>query len=122
MPSTYMAHDRGTPHRIVRSGVLSARVDPVCVSGRVLDGGGIVRSVGTLLGFWMTTGWHAKQFEPVFAQRVGVGRALLCDSGSSGDLAALGLGAYGWMLGSVCGLEGSWPRIMNTPGSHMEFN
>jgi len=65
-------------------------VTPVPVSGKVFDGDELVRLTTAALEFWLTTGRHAAEFEERFAERFGVSHALLCNSGSSANLLAVG--------------------------------
>lgn len=62
---------------------------PVPVSGKVFDSDEIWNLVDSGLDFWLTTGRFADQFEELFASRMGVKHALLCNSGSSANLLAL---------------------------------
>lgn len=61
----------------------------VPVSGKVFDGDELWNLVDSSLEFWLTTGRYADQFETLFAKRMGVKHALLCNSGSSANLLAL---------------------------------
>lgn len=63
-------------------------VSPVPVSGRVFDATEVVSLVDSALDFWLTTGRFAEEFERRFADVMGVGHALLCNSGSSANLLA----------------------------------
>jgi CDP-6-deoxy-D-xylo-4-hexulose-3-dehydrase len=63
---------------------------PVPVSGKVFDGHELVKLSEAALEFWLTTGHHAAEFEARFAARFGVDHALLCNSGSSANLLAVG--------------------------------
>ena len=62
---------------------------PVPPAGRVFDGEELVHLVDSSLDFWLTTGRFAEQFEREFAAKFGVRHALLVNSGSSANLAAL---------------------------------
>jgi CDP-4-dehydro-6-deoxyglucose reductase, E1 len=59
------------------------------ISGRVFDAADMQSLVDSALDFWLTSGRFAKQFENEFASYCGVGNALLVNSGSSANLAAL---------------------------------
>ncbi|MFZ5816088.1 MAG: lipopolysaccharide biosynthesis protein RfbH [Bacillota bacterium] len=63
--------------------------DPVPVSGKVFDEEELAHLVDASLDFWLTTGRYAAQFEREFAAFMGVRHALLVNSGSSANLAAL---------------------------------
>ena len=77
-------HDVAFPQRDFQPGVT-----PVPVSGKVFDAEELCRLVDSSLEFWLTTGRYADQFEEMFAARMGVKHALLCNSGSSANLLAL---------------------------------
>jgi CDP-6-deoxy-D-xylo-4-hexulose-3-dehydrase len=62
---------------------------PVPVSGRVFDASELVRLVDASLDFWLTQGRYAKELEQELARLIGVGQAILCNSGSSANLLAL---------------------------------
>jgi CDP-6-deoxy-D-xylo-4-hexulose-3-dehydrase len=66
-----------------------AGVSPVPVSGKVFDAAELRLLVDASLDFWLTTGRFAAEFESRFADVMGSGRALLCNSGSSANLLAL---------------------------------
>jgi CDP-6-deoxy-D-xylo-4-hexulose-3-dehydrase len=66
-----------------------AGTSTVPVSGKVFDSDEMWNLVDSSLEFWLTTGRYADQFEEVFAQKMGVKHALLCNSGSSANLLAL---------------------------------
>ncbi|MGC2246640.1 MAG: lipopolysaccharide biosynthesis protein RfbH [Terriglobales bacterium] len=61
----------------------------VAVSGKVLDSSEIENLVEASLDAWLTTGRFAAEFERDFAAFMGVRCALLVNSGSSANLAAL---------------------------------
>jgi CDP-6-deoxy-D-xylo-4-hexulose-3-dehydrase len=61
----------------------------VPVSGRVFAADDVQSLVDSALDFWLTTGRFAAQFESQFAAICGVRHALLVNSGSSANLAAL---------------------------------
>jgi CDP-6-deoxy-D-xylo-4-hexulose-3-dehydrase len=58
-------------------------------STKVFDARELVNLVDSALDFWLTTGRFAKRFEHDFAQMMGVRHAILVNSGSSANLAAL---------------------------------
>lgn len=62
---------------------------PVPVSGKVFDAADIQCLVDSSLDFWLTTGRFAAQFERRFARVFGLRHAMLVNSGSSANLAAL---------------------------------
>jgi CDP-6-deoxy-D-xylo-4-hexulose-3-dehydrase len=64
-------------------------VSPVPVAGRVFDQEEVTALVDSSLDFWLTTGRYAERFERDFARYMGVRHALLVNSGSSANLAAL---------------------------------
>ncbi len=64
-------------------------VTPIPVSGRVFDQSELQTLVESGLDFWLTTGRFAERFEKEFARLFGVRKALLVNSGSSANLAAL---------------------------------
>lgn len=64
-------------------------VTPVPVSGRVFDAADQVALTDAALEFWLTAGRYADQFEREFAATIGRRFALLVNSGSSANLAAL---------------------------------
>jgi CDP-6-deoxy-D-xylo-4-hexulose-3-dehydrase len=57
-------------------------------SGKVFDAADMRSLTDATLDFWLTTGRFAEDFETRFAERMGVGHALLCNSGSSANLMA----------------------------------
>jgi CDP-6-deoxy-D-xylo-4-hexulose-3-dehydrase len=59
------------------------------VSGKVFDGADMRSLVDSSLDFWLTTGRFARAFEKRFARLFGVRGAVLVNSGSSANLAAL---------------------------------
>jgi CDP-6-deoxy-D-xylo-4-hexulose-3-dehydrase len=62
---------------------------PVFYAGRVFDADELIHLVEAALDFWLTTGRFADQFEREFARFIGVGHAILVNSGSSANLLAL---------------------------------
>lgn len=62
---------------------------PVPVSGKVFDATELQFLVESGLDFWLTTGRFAARFEREFAEVFGLRHALLVNSGSSANLAAL---------------------------------
>ncbi len=58
-------------------------------AGRVFDAEELVRAVDASLDFWLTAGRYAKQFETNLAARMNIHAAMLVNSGSSANLAAL---------------------------------
>ena len=64
-------------------------VDPVPVSGKVVDSVDIAHLVEASLDGWLTAGRFARKFERDFAKKIGVRNALLCNSGSSANLLAM---------------------------------
>ena len=64
-------------------------VDPVPVTGKVLDAEDLVNLLDASLDLWLTAGRFAREFERDFAETMGVGSALLVNSGSSANLAAV---------------------------------
>ena len=64
-------------------------VSPVPVSGRVFDATELQLLVDSGLEFWLTAGRYAKAFERDFARFFGLRHAILVNSGSSANLAAL---------------------------------
>jgi CDP-6-deoxy-D-xylo-4-hexulose-3-dehydrase len=62
---------------------------PVPVAGRVFDADEVRTLVDASLDFWLTAGRFADQFEREFARAAGTRFALLVNSGSSANLAAL---------------------------------
>lgn len=63
-------------------------VNKVPYAGRVFDEEEMAAAVDTLLDFWLTLGPQGDAFERELAQYVGVGHALLVNSGSSANLVA----------------------------------
>ncbi len=70
-----------------------ARKDPdltrIHYGGRVFDEREVANAVDACLDFWLTAGRFAGQFERDFATYLGVSSAMLVNSGSSANLAAL---------------------------------
>lgn len=64
-------------------------VDPVPVSGKVVDSADIANLVEASLDGWLTAGRFAREFEKSFAKKIGVRHSLLCNSGSSANLLAM---------------------------------
>lgn len=64
-------------------------LDPVPVSGKVLDGDDYAALVEASLDGWLTAGRFHDSFERALAKYVGVRNALFVNSGSSANLAAL---------------------------------
>ncbi|RYG20863.1 aminotransferase class V-fold PLP-dependent enzyme, partial [bacterium] len=71
------------PERTFRPGI-----DPVPVSGKVLDSSDLKALIDAALDMWLTTGRFAHKFEREFARLVGSRSSLLVNSGSSANLAA----------------------------------
>ncbi len=63
--------------------------DLVHYAGRVFDDEELVALVDSSLDFFLTAGRFAERFEAEFAARLGLGNALLVNSGSSANLVAL---------------------------------
>lgn len=63
--------------------------DFVHYAGRVFDETELVNLVDSSLDFFLTAGRYAEQFEADFADYIGVGNALLVNSGSSANLVAV---------------------------------
>ena len=63
--------------------------DLVHYAGRVFDAEELCRLVDASLDFFLTAGRFAEEFEARFAEQLGVGNALLVNSGSSANLVAL---------------------------------
>jgi CDP-6-deoxy-D-xylo-4-hexulose-3-dehydrase len=61
----------------------------VPVSGRVFGAEEVVELVRTSLDFWLTAGPETKKFERALARAAGVRHALMVNSGSSANLAAI---------------------------------
>jgi len=66
-----------------------AGIDPVPVSGKVLDPADYLNLVESSLDGWLTAGRYTKQFEKSLADYVGTRSALFVNSGSSANLCAL---------------------------------
>lgn len=66
-----------------------AGVSPVPVSGKVFDGVEVQSLVDASLDFWLTTGRFAEAFQKEFARFFGLRHAILVNSGSSANLAAI---------------------------------
>ena len=64
-------------------------IDPVPVSGKVIDAGDITRMVDACLDGWLTSGRFNDAFEKGLAEFIGVRYARTVNSGSSANLAAL---------------------------------
>jgi CDP-6-deoxy-D-xylo-4-hexulose-3-dehydrase len=64
-------------------------VTPIPPSGKVFDESEMIHLVDSALDFWLTTGRFAETFEKQFARRIGVGHAILTNSGSSANLLAV---------------------------------
>jgi CDP-6-deoxy-D-xylo-4-hexulose-3-dehydrase len=64
-------------------------IDPVPVSGKVVDADDLRALLDAALDMWLTTGRFAHRFEREFAKKVGARSSLLVNSGSSANLAAL---------------------------------
>jgi CDP-6-deoxy-D-xylo-4-hexulose-3-dehydrase len=64
-------------------------VTPVPYAGRVFDDGEVAAAVAASLDFWLTLGPEGDAFERQLAQRLGVRRSLLTNSGSSANLLAI---------------------------------
>jgi CDP-6-deoxy-D-xylo-4-hexulose-3-dehydrase len=83
--------------RLVGEYYAAAFTDEVFVPGKtaipastkVFDARELVNLVDSALDFWLTTGRFAKRFEHDFARLMGVRHAILVNSGSSANLAAL---------------------------------
>jgi CDP-6-deoxy-D-xylo-4-hexulose-3-dehydrase len=67
----------------------NAGSDLVHYAGRVFDADEVRCLVDSSLDFFLTAGRYAEEFEAGFADRLGVGNALLVNSGSSANLVAL---------------------------------
>ena len=63
--------------------------DYVSVSGKVFDEKDLATLVDSSLDFWLTAGRYAKEFETMFAERMGVRFCALTNSGSSANLLAI---------------------------------
>jgi len=66
-----------------------AGLDPIPVSGKVLDAADLMNLVDSSLEGWLTSGRFTKDFERELAKFVGTRSALLVNSGSSANLIAL---------------------------------
>ena len=64
-------------------------LDPIPVSGKVLDSEDFVNLVDSSLDGWFTSGRYTKAFEKGLAEFVGARSALFVNSGSSANLCAL---------------------------------
>lgn len=64
-------------------------VDPVPVTGKVLDSNDLVQLLDASLDLWLTAGRHHRQFERELARTVGSRSSLMVNSGSSANLVAL---------------------------------
>ena len=64
-------------------------ISNVPVSGKVFDAHELRNLVDSSLDFWLTTGRYAEEFEPRFAEFMGMRHAMLCNSGSSANLLAV---------------------------------
>ena len=64
-------------------------LDPVPVSGKVLESDDFVNLIDSSLDGWFTSGRYTKEFERSLADFVGVRSALFVNSGSSANLCAL---------------------------------
>lgn len=58
-------------------------------AGRVYDEKEIIALVNSSIDFWLTLGEKGKEFEKNFANHLGVGKAIVCNSGSSANLLAV---------------------------------
>lgn len=63
-------------------------VDPVPVTGKVLDAQDLKHLIEASLDMWLTAGRFAQQFERRFARAIGCRSSLLVNSGSSANLLA----------------------------------
>ncbi len=63
--------------------------DLVHYAGRVFDAEEMCNLVDSSLDFFLTAGRYAEEFEASFAEKLGLGNALLVNSGSSANLVAL---------------------------------
>src|SRR5215468_5436284 len=61
----------------------------VPVSGKVFGPEEVVELVRTSLDFWLTAGPETKRFEKALARKAGIRHALMVNSGSSANLAAV---------------------------------
>lgn len=64
-------------------------IDPVPVSGKIMDRNDLRLLIEASLDMWLTTGRFAHQFERKFAKVVGTRSSLLVNSGSSANLLAI---------------------------------
>lgn len=64
-------------------------IDPVPVSGKVLDGADLQHILEASLDMWLTAGRFAAKFEQEFPKVMGAKHALLTNSGSSANLLAV---------------------------------
>jgi CDP-4-dehydro-6-deoxyglucose reductase, E1 len=79
-----------TYHRLVQpTKPFEPGVDPVPVSGKVIDADDLEHLIESSLDMWLTAGRFARQFEREFARYFGVRNSLLVNSGSSANLLAL---------------------------------
>ena len=62
--------------------------DRINYSGRVYDSDEMVNLVDSALDFWLTTGKYSEKFEKRFADKLGVKKCFLVNSGSSANLLA----------------------------------
>jgi len=67
----------------------SPGLDPVPVSGKVLESDDFVNLIDSSLDGWFTSGRYTKEFERSLADFVGVRSALFVNSGSSANLCAI---------------------------------
>ena len=74
---------------ILKTKTFVANVDPIPVSGKVLDSEDFVNLVDSSLDGWFTSGRYTKAFEKRLAEFVGARSALFVNSGSSANLCAL---------------------------------
>ena len=63
-------------------------ISTIPVSGKVFDNKELELLVDSSLDFWLTTGRYAEKFEKVFAKKMEMKHAMLCNSGSSANLLA----------------------------------
>src|SRR5512133_1231428 len=64
-------------------------IDPVPVTGKVLDAEDLVSLLDASMDMWLTAGRFARDFERRFAEIMGARSALLVNSGSSANLVAI---------------------------------
>ena len=64
-------------------------ISTIPVSGKVFDNHELELLVDSSLDFWLTTGRYAEKFEKVFAKKMEMKHAMLCNSGSSANLLAV---------------------------------